>query len=102
MKLIRVGVDLAKNVAKNVFQVHGVDRTEKPVWRKKLSRTDWLKALLTRIEPACEIGMEACGGAHHWARQLRARGHTVKLVAPSLSNLTSEQQERRQRCQSHL
>ena len=61
MKLIRVGVDLAKNV----FQVHGVDRTEKPVWRKKLSRGDWLKALLERIEPGCEIGMEACGGAHH-------------------------------------
>jgi len=78
MKLIRVGVDLAKNV----FQVHGVDRSEKPVWRRKLSRTDWLKALLERIEPGCEIGMEACGGAHHWARQLQARGFTVKLVAP--------------------
>jgi transposase len=56
MKLIRVGVDLAKNV----FQVHGVDRTEKAVWRKKLSRADWLKALLERIETGCEIGMEAC------------------------------------------
>jgi transposase len=78
MKLIRVGVDLAKNV----FQVHGVDRTEKLVWRKKLSRGDWVKALLERIEPGCEIGMEACGGAHHWARQLQARGYTVKLVAP--------------------
>src|SRR6476620_2081730 len=78
MKLIRVGVDLAKNV----FQVHGVDRTEKPVWRKKLSRGDWVKTLLERIEPGCEIGMEACGGAHHWARQLQAHGYTVKLVAP--------------------
>jgi hypothetical protein len=67
MKLIRVGVDLAKNV----FQVHGVDRCEKPVWRKKLSRGDWLKTLLERIEPGCEIGMEACGSAHHWARQLQ-------------------------------
>ena len=78
MKLIRVGVDLAKNV----FQVHGVDRAEKPVWCRKLNRADWLKALLERIEPGCEIGMEACGGAHHWARQLQGRGYVVKLVAP--------------------
>ena len=78
MKLIRVGVDLAKNV----FQVHGVDRSEKPVWRRKLSRANWLKALLERVEPGCEIGMEACAGAHHWARQLQQRGYTVKLIAP--------------------
>jgi hypothetical protein len=78
MKLIRVGVDLAKNV----FQIHGVDRTEKRVWRKKLSRTNWLKALLERTEPGCEIGIEACGRAHHWARQLQAHGYVVKLVAP--------------------
>jgi transposase len=78
MKLIRIGVDLAKNV----FQVHGVDRFEKPVWRKKLNRTEWLKAVLERIEPGCEIGMEACSGAHHWARQLQRQGYTVKLIAP--------------------
>jgi len=78
MKLIRVEVDLAKNV----FQVHGIDCTEKHVWRKKLSRTNWLKALLERIEPGCEIGMKARGGAHHWARQLQAHGYTAKLVAP--------------------
>ncbi len=78
MKIIRVGVDLAKNV----FQVHGVDRHEKPVWRRKLNRAEWLKVLLEKIEPGCEIGMEACGGAHHWARQLQAKGCTVKLIAP--------------------
>lgn len=78
MKIIRVGVDLAKNV----FQVHGVDRQEKPVWRRKLNRAEWLKVLLEKIEPGCEIGMEACGGAHHWARQLLAKGFTVKLIAP--------------------
>ena len=98
MKLIRVGVDLAKNV----FQVHGVDRTEKPIWRKKLSRADWLKALLERIEPGCEIGMEACGSAHHWARQLQAvasawlRRQTG--CAAICQALRQEQQERRQRC----
>ena len=78
MKLIRVGVDLAKNV----FQVHGVDRNEKPVWRGKLNRAEWLKVLLERVEPGCEIGMEACGGAHHWARALQAKGLTVRLIAP--------------------
>lgn len=78
MKIMRVGVDLSKNV----FQVHGVDRFEKVVWRKKLSRAEWLKVLLDRIEPGCEIGMEACGSAHHWARLLQQHGFTVKLIAP--------------------
>lgn len=78
MKIIRVGVDLAKIV----FQVHGVDRNEKVVWRRKLTRASWLKVLLETVEPGCEIGMEACGGAHHWARQLQAQGFTVRLIAP--------------------
>jgi transposase len=78
MKLIRVGVDLAKNV----FQVHGIDRQEQPVWRRKLTREKWLKELLAKVEPSCEIGMEACAGAHHWARVLQARGYLVKLIAP--------------------
>jgi transposase len=78
MKLIRIGVDLAKNV----FQVHGVDRFEKPVWRKRLNRADWLKTVLERIEPGAEIGMEACAGAHHWARQLQQQGCQVRLIAP--------------------
>lgn len=78
MKIMRVGVDLAKNV----FQVHGVDRHEKVVWRRKLNREEWLRVLLEKIEPGCEIGMEACGGAHHWARLLQAKGFIVKLIAP--------------------
>ncbi|MFC0252963.1 IS110 family transposase [Massilia consociata] len=78
MKLIRVGVDLAKDV----FQLHGIDRSEKTVWRRKLVRGDWIKSLLDRIEPGCEIGMEACSGAHHWVRVLQAKGFTVKLIAP--------------------
>ena len=78
MKLMRVGVDLAKNV----FQVHGVDRNEKPVWRRRLTRSNWLRVMLETVEPGCEIGMEACGGAHYWARKLQERGYTVKLIAP--------------------
>lgn len=78
MKLIRVGVDLAKNV----FQVHGVDRHEKAVWRRQLTRKNWLRVLLETVEPGCVIGMESCGGAHHWARLLQALGFQVKLIAP--------------------
>ena len=78
MKLNRVGVDLAKNV----FQLHGVDRHGKAVWKRRLKRGQWLKALLDQVEPGCEIGMEACGGAHHWARELQSRGYTVKLIPP--------------------
>ncbi len=78
MKIMRVGVDLGKNV----IHVHGVDRNEQPVWRQRLTRGKWLKALLAKVEPGCEIGMEACGGAHHWARELQARGYRVKLIPP--------------------
>lgn len=78
MKLMRIGVDLAKNV----FQIHGVDNHEKPVWRQRLTRERWLQTMFEKIEPGCEIGMESCGGAHHWARQLEARGFRVKLIAP--------------------
>lgn len=78
MKLMRIGVDLAKNV----FQIHGVDCHEKPVWRQRLPRERWLQTMLEKIEPGCAIGMESCGGAHHWARQLEARGFRVKLIAP--------------------
>jgi transposase len=80
MKPIRVGVDLAKNV----FQVHGVDRNEKAVWRRKLARESWFKVLPETVEPGCEIGMESCGGAHHWARKLQACGFRAKLVAPQV------------------
>jgi len=78
MKLMRVGVDLAKNV----FQVHGVDHNEKPVWRRRLTRSNWLRVMLETVNPGCEIGMEACGGAHYWGRKLQERGYTVKLIAP--------------------
>jgi len=61
MQITRVGVDLAKNV----FQVHGVDRRGRCVWRRQLKRSNWLRALLEKVEPGCEIGMEACSGAHH-------------------------------------
>ncbi len=78
MKLSRVGVDLAKNV----YQLHGVDRSGKTMLKRRLKRHQWLKVLLDKTEPDCVIGMEACAGAHHWGRELQARGYTVKLIPP--------------------
>lgn len=78
MKITRVGVDLAKKV----FQVHGVDAAGRRVWQRQLKRSSWLSVLTEAIEPGCEIGMEACGGAHHWARELKSRGFEVKLISP--------------------
>ena len=78
MKINRVGVDLAKNV----FQLHGADRKGKAVWRRRLSRGKWLAVLCDSVEPGTEIGMEACAGAHHWARQLMQRGYPVKIIPP--------------------
>jgi len=78
MKLSRVGIDLAKNV----YQLHGVDRSGKTIWKRRLKRHQWFKALLDKTEPGCEIGMEACASAHHWGRELQSRGYTVKLIPP--------------------
>src|SRR5690606_9204557 len=76
MKLKRVGLDLAKRV----FQVHGVDAGERAVVRKTLTRKR-LRAFLSDLEPTV-IGMEACGSAHYWARELSALGHEVRLISP--------------------
>ncbi len=76
MKLTTIGIDLAKNV----FQVHGVDERGKAVLKKPLKRHQVLP-FFTNLGP-CLVGMEACGSAHHWARKLSALGHTVKLMAP--------------------
>ncbi len=78
MKLNRVGIDLAKNV----FQVHGVDGHGELVWKRRLKRATWLNVFVETVEPGCEVGMEACSGAHHWARELQARGYEVKLIPP--------------------
>jgi len=71
-----IGLDLAKNV----FQVHGVDEHGKVVLRKQVTRQQ-LSAFFAN-QPPCLVGMEACGSAHFWARKLAAQGHVVKLMAP--------------------
>lgn len=74
MNITTIGLDIAKNV----FQVHGVDGHGKVVLRKKLSRGKVLEFFVNL--PACLIGLEACPGAHYWARELIKLGHTVKLM----------------------
>jgi transposase len=76
MNITQVGIDLAKMV----FQVHGVDARGKVLLRKQLKRQQMM-AFFAQL-PQCLIGMEACGGSHYWARRLTELGHTVKLISP--------------------
>jgi transposase len=76
MNITRIGIDLAKQV----FQIHGVDSVGKVVIKKQLKRHQML-AYFAKLTPVL-IGMEACGGAHYWARELTKLGHEVKLMAP--------------------
>ena len=76
MKITTIGIDLAKNV----LQIHGANERGKKVFNKQL-RSKQVLAYFAQLPP-CLIGLEACGSAHHWARQLQAMGHTVKLMAP--------------------
>jgi len=71
-----IGLDLAKMV----FQVHGADEDGRPVVRKKLRRGQML-GFFASLSP-CLVGMEACGSAHYWARELQALGHEVRLIPP--------------------
>ena len=77
MSIITIGIDLAKNV----FAVHGVDENGKAARVKPKVAREHLLPLVAQLPP-CLIGMEACSGAHHWARLFRQYGHTVKLMAP--------------------
>lgn len=77
METTTIGLDLAKSV----FQVHGVDDAGRATVRKKLRRTEVLKFF--EALPPCLVGMEACATAHHWAREISALGHEVRLMPPS-------------------
>jgi transposase len=79
MAILTVGIDLAKNV----FALHGVNEVGKPeLLQPRLPRAK-LHALVAALPP-CTIGIEACSGAHHWARLFQAHGHSVRLIAPKL------------------
>ena len=76
MSFTILGIDLAKSV----FQLHGVNEAGKKVLQKKVSRSELIRFIANA--PKCLIGMEACGGAHYWAREFRKFGHEVKLISP--------------------
>ena len=76
MKITTVGIDLAKNV----FSMHGIDEHGKAVLKRTVSRGKVME-IMAAIGP-CLVGVEACSGAHHWARELGKLGHTVRIMAP--------------------
>ena len=77
MQITTIGLDLAKNV----FQVHGVDASGQVVVRKSLRRSQMLP-FFAKLPP-CLVGIEACGTSHHWARELSKLGHEVRLMPPA-------------------
>lgn len=76
MNITVLGIDIAKNV----FELHGVDASGKVVLKKRLSR-DKLPDYIVKLPP-CLIGMEACGGSHFWGRKFRDMGHEIRLMNP--------------------
>ena len=88
-----IGLDIAKSV----FQVHGVDGAGAVTIRKRISRSKMLE-FFADLGP-CLVGIEACPSAHYWGRELQGIGHTVKLMPPSyVKAYLKAGQERRQRC----
>ena len=72
-----IGLDIAKNV----FHAHGADERGAMVFSRKLTRAKLLDFFAD--QPRCLVALEACSGAHHWARELRTMGHEVRLIPPS-------------------
>jgi transposase len=72
-----IGLDIAKSV----FQVHGVDAGGQVIVRRQLKRR-YVLTFFQKLSP-CLVGLEACGSAHHWSRELQALGHTVRLIPPA-------------------
>src|SRR5512135_3716642 len=75
--ILTVGLDIAKSV----FQVHGVDAVGQVVIRRQLKRR-YVLEFFQKLQP-CLVGIEACASSHHWSRELQAIGHTVRLMPPA-------------------
>ena len=93
-----IGLDLAKNV----FQAHGMRADGSVAFRKKIARVK-LQSFFASV-PKCLVAMEACASAHHWARQINAFGHEVRLIAQShlLSETRTTQRTPRRSPKQHL
>lgn len=76
MDIKTLGIDIAKNI----FEIHGVDKNGKTVLKKRISR-DRLPEVIAQLPP-CLIGIEACGGSHYWGRKFKAMGHDARLMNP--------------------
>jgi len=77
LQINTIGLDLAKQV----FQVHGADAEGAPLFNRRLRRAEVLRFF--EKQPTCLVGLEACGGAHYWAREITALGHDVRLIPPA-------------------
>ena len=96
-EITTIGLDLAKHV----FQVHGIDAEGTTVLRRRLRRNQVL-AFFSRV-PRCVVGLEACATAHYWGRELRALGHEVRLMPGAIcEGVHQAQQARCRRCGSDL
>lgn len=72
-----IGLDIAKNV----FQAHGADASGQQIFSKRITRKKLLEFFAN--QPRCLVALEACGGAHHWARELKQVDHEVRLMSPA-------------------
>ena len=75
-EVITIGLDIAKSV----FQAHGADAVGRPLFSRRITRGKLLEFFAA--QPRCLVAIEACGGAHHWARELARMGHQVRLIPP--------------------
>lgn len=96
MKVAIIGLDIAKHV----FQLHGTDASGRVVLRRKLRRQEVMPFFANL--PSCKVGLEACGGAHYWARRLSAIGHRASDGSTVREAIREVQQKRRQRCGGYL
>jgi hypothetical protein len=96
MTVAVLGIDLAKRV----FQLHGIDTRGRAVVSRRIGRSRLVETVV-QLAPAV-IAMEACCGAHHWGRRFRDLGIEVRLIHEVRSALRQERQERRARCRGHL
>jgi transposase len=87
-----IGLDIAKSV----FQVHGVDAKGNVVLRRQIKRR-YVLAFFQKLPP-CLVGIEACASAHHWSRELQALSHTVRLMPPAYVKISAFDPTRTSAC----
>jgi len=93
---MQVVMTIGLDIAKSVFQIHGVDAAGNVIVRRQLKRR-YVLPFFQKLPP-CLVGIEACASSHHWSRELRALGHTVRLMPAAYDRrLGQEQEEGRQR-----